>query len=394
VPAGIYSDQENVDLYVLQKHKSIIGRLDLELTERCNNNCIHCCINLPSMDARVKARELGTDDWKAILRQAAEVGVISVRLTGGEPLLREDFPELYLYARHLGLRVILFTNGRLISPTIAELLAKYPALERIEITVYGMHQESYEAVSRMPGSYEEFRLGVERLLTRRIPFMVKGSLLPPNRKEVEEFNQWAATIPWMHGSPSLSLFFELRSRRDSTARNRQITRLRPSPEDGFAFLIRRSQTYRQHMEEFCGRFMAPPSDSLFTCGASRGGCIDAYGKLQLCMALRHPDYVFDMKTGTLKEALSTTFPPYLLERATNSDYLRRCAKCFLRGLCEQCPGKSWSEHGTLDHPVDYLCQLAHIQARYLGLLSESEMAWEVTDWQKRVQALTKGAPAK
>ena len=67
----------------------------------------------------------------------------------------------------------------------------------------------------------------------------------------------------------------------------------------------------------------------------------------------------------------------------NPEYLARCARCFLMGLCEQCPGKSWAEHGTLDTPVEYLCRVAHAQARYLGLLAEGERAWEVENGAER-----------
>jgi hypothetical protein len=71
-------------------------------------------------------------------------------------------------------------------------------------------------------------------------------------------------------------------------------------------------------------------------------------------------------------------------KAKNKDYLNRCAKCFLKGLCEQCPAKSWAEHGTLDTPVDYLCEIAHTLARYLGLIKDNENAWEVGNWRERV----------
>ncbi len=57
-------------------------------------------------------------------------------------------------------------------------------------------------------------------------------------------------------------------------------------------------------------------------------------------------------------------------KATNLDYLARSALCFLKGLCEQCPAKSWMEHGTFDTPVEYLCRVAHAQALDLGLLKE------------------------
>ena len=64
-------------------------------------------------------------------------------------------------------------------------------------------------------------------------------------------------------------------------------------------------------------------------------------------------------------------------KAINPEYLNRCARCFLKGLCEQCPAKAWEEHGTLDTPVEYLCEVAHAQARYLGMLEAEEHAWEI-----------------
>ena len=115
--------------------------------------------------------------------------------------------------------------------------------------------------------------------------------------------------------------------------------------------------------------------------------MDAYGYLQPCLLLRHPDVVYDLKTGSLKDAMTNFFPKIREMRASNPDYLARCARCFLKGLCEQCPAKSWMEYGTLDTPVEYLCDVAHAQAEYLGLVSKGEKAWEVVNWQERISKL-------
>jgi MoaA/NifB/PqqE/SkfB family radical SAM enzyme len=287
-----------------------------------------------------------------IFREAAELGALTIRVTGGEPLLREDFAELYLYARRLGLKVLLFTNARRITPELADLLARVPPLERIEVTVYGMHEETYEAVTRVPGSYAGFRRGVALLLERKVPFVVKGAILPPNRGELDEFESWAATLPWMERSPPCSMFFDRRARRDSEEKNRRIGALRLSPEEGVAFLARKPESYRREMARFCARFTGPPGDRLFACGAGRGGCVDAYGVFQPCMLVRHPGVAYDLKGGSLREALGEVFPLLRERRSVNPEYLARCARCFLKGLCEQCPGKSWAEHGTLDTPVE------------------------------------------
>ncbi len=368
--------------------------LDIELTERCNNACIHCSINRPAGDKRALARELDTDAWKDILRQAAARGFMSVRFTGGEPLLRDDFAELYLFARRLGLAVLLFTNACLITPQIADMLAHIPPREHIEVSVYGMTRKSYEAVTGVSGSYAEFRKGLQCLIDRKIPFVVKGALLPPNKNEIEEFTAWAATIPWMEDDPpAYSMFFDLRGRRDSDAKNRLIRRLRVSPEEGLASMTRNLERCRRETAELYASFETPPGDRLFTCGAGHGGCVDAYGAFQLCLPLRHPDLTYDLKKGALREALTSVFPRLKEMRATNRLYLERCARCILRTICEQCPAKSWSEHGALDRPVEYCCRTAHAQARFLGIIGEGEKAWEVRDREERIHNLKRSITA-
>lgn len=361
-----------------------LGSLDIELTERCDNNCIHCCINLPANDAAARAREMPTDRIKTVLTEAAALGCLRVRFTGGEPLLRPDFEELYVFARRLGLKVLLFTNARPLTPALADLLARIPPLVTVEVTVYGMHPESYEAVSRVPGSFAQFKRGLGLLLDRRIPFVVKGALLPPNRAEREEFEAWSRTIPWMEKPPSYSMFFDLRNRRDDPEKDRLIKSVRLSPEEGLAVLTRDPEKFRRNMDEFSSKFMGRPGRRLFNCGAGHGLCIDAYGRAQMCMGLRMPELTVDLAGASLSDALDA-FARFRSIEATNPEYLRRCAKCFLKGLCEQCPAKSWAESGTLDTPVEYLCDIAHAQARWLGWLKEGEKAWEVADGKARVR---------
>ena len=368
----------------------LLGQLDIELTERCNNRCIHCLINLPEDDRKAKAREMETAFVLGVLKQAADLGCMVVRFTGGEPLLRPDLPHLYLATRKMGMQVILFTNARLITPELVQLLARYPPGRVVEVTVYGMHPESYDAVAGVKGAYHEFRRGVDLLLEYKIPFVVKQALLPQNRHEMAEFEAWAATIPSMDKRPGYSMNFDLRARRDDPAKNRRIAALRLSPEETVAMITRDAPGYVKEMQEFCSKFMGASGDVIFSCGAGHGTCIDAYGFAQMCLPLRHKDTVYDLHKGTLKEVLTESFPKFREKKAENPEYLRRCAVCFLKGLCEQCPAKSWMENGTLDTPVEYLCEVAHAEARYLGLLHEGEHSWEVTDGIARVERFAAG----
>lgn len=381
-----YVIKQRVDKASLWKDKSpFLGRLDIELTERCNNNCIHCYINLPFDDLEAKNKELTTDEIKNILKEAESLGCMSVRFTGGEPLLREDFEELYVFSRRLGLKVLIFTNATLITPQLADLFSRIPPLKKIEVTVYGIKKKSYEAVTRIPGSFEAAWRGINLLLEKRIPFVVKSALLPSNKDEMDEFEAWAAILPWMDRPPSYSMFFDLRCRRNGK-KNELIKKLRLTPEEGLRNLTRKKDEYIKEMKDFCSKFMRPSGDRIFSCGSGIGsGCVDAYGYFQPCMMLRHPDCVYDLKKGPLKDALENFFPKLRETKAANLEYLAKCAKCFLKGLCEQCPAKSWMEHGNLDTPVEYLCEIAHRQARFLRLIKDREDAWEVVDWRQRIK---------
>jgi radical SAM protein with 4Fe4S-binding SPASM domain len=383
-----YAVKRNLNVESLFRDQPLLEHLDIELTERCNNACMHCYINLPQHDLLAQRKELSTDQWKHILQQAADLGALSVRFTGGEPLLRDDFTEIYLHARQLGMNVVLFTNARLITPELALLFAKIPLLRKIEVSVYGMYPQSYDTIARKSGAYQEFRRGLDLLVERHIPFVVKSVLLPPNKDEIESYEAWAENLTG-NSRPSYSVFLDLRTRRDSEAKNRLIANLRLSAEEGLALLTRDHEAYRKSIGQFFDQFIYFHSNELFNCGAGVNGCVDAYGNYQMCILLRHPDTIFDLNQGSLKEALTDFSPRVRQMRASNPAYLQRCACCFLNGLCEQCPAKSWSEHGTLDTPVEYLCEITHAQARYLGLLKEGEKAWEIEDWHERIKILNK-----
>jgi radical SAM protein with 4Fe4S-binding SPASM domain len=358
-----------------------LGQLDMELTERCNNNCIHCYINQPKDQISIQNIEMTTTQVKDFLRQAAELGCLQVRFTGGEPLLRPDFEEIFIFACRLGLRVILFTNGRQITEKNIHLFKKYSPLLKMELTMYGLHKNTYDSVTRVPDSFQEFWQGMQLLRMNSINFVIKYSVLPNNKHEIEDFESWIRSIPSMPSEPNYSLFFSLRTRRDDEKRNNLINKLRIAPKEGLQILTREEEQYRKSMSQFAEKYLGPHGAVLFSCGAGSGICIDAYGKIQPCMGFRHPGYMYN--GSRLSEALSF-YKNLKSIKAINRNYLERCAVCFLHGLCEQCPAKSWEETGTVDTPVEYFCQIAHAQARYLGWIGQNEFGWEVPNWRSRI----------
>jgi radical SAM protein with 4Fe4S-binding SPASM domain len=366
-----------------------LARLDIELTERCNNECIHCSVGLPAGDGEARRRESTTEEIVRVLTEAASLGCLAVRFTGGEPLLREDFEEIYVAARKLGLRVRLFTNATLVTPRLAGLFKRIPPLERMEVSVYGMTKEREEAVTGNPGSHDASRRGIRRLIDNGVPFILKGAVLPPTRNEMDAFEAWAKELTRGGGRPSYAMIFDLRTRRDDESKNERIRALRISPGEYVRLTSRWGEPHRAGIRAFVARFGGAQGDRLFTC-LSDTAAIDAYGRFQVCLLLRHPATVSDLSGGSLGRAVAEFLPMVKERRTTNAAYLERCGRCFLKSLCLQCPARSWAEHGTLDTPVEYLCDIAHAEAEAAGLLREAEKAWGVADWRARVES--PGAP--
>src|SRR5579864_2936465 len=79
-----------------------------EVTHRCPLHCVYCS---NPIEMQRRSQELSTEDWISIFRQAGEMGVLQLHLTGGEPLLRPDLAELVGAGRASSLYVNLITSG-------------------------------------------------------------------------------------------------------------------------------------------------------------------------------------------------------------------------------------------------------------------------------------------
>ena len=166
-------------------NKRVLSAFEMEVTARCNNNCVHCYINLPAGDRGAKDKELSLEEIKEIVDEAVSLGALWCLITGGEPLLREDFFRIYLYLKKKGLLASVFTNATLITEEHVRLFKKYP-LRDVEVSVYGVTEETYERVTRTPGSFAAFIRGLTLLMGNGIKVRLKAMVMRSNVHEFPE----------------------------------------------------------------------------------------------------------------------------------------------------------------------------------------------------------------
>ena len=346
--------------------KRALISFDLEITARCNNNCRHCYINLPAVDKEAQKKELSLEEIKEIVNEAVSLGAVWCLITGGEPLLREDFTDIYLSLKKKGLLISVFTNATLLTKGHIKLFKKYPPRD-IEVSVYGVSKESYERVTRKPGSFAAFHQGLDLLLENGLNVRLKTMALRSNLHEQPEIARFCRERA--KGPFRFDPFLHLRYDGDPT-RNAEIKAERLSPEEIVS--LEQSDPERfQALEEGCYKLILPqsayhPSNHLFQCGAGNASFSLSYdGLFRLCPSLWHPDCLYDVKRGTLTDAWQTFVPQVREMRSERSEFLKTCGGCPLVSLCMWCPAHASLETGELDAPVTYFCQIAHARAATL-----------------------------
>ena len=326
----------------------------LELTERCNLRCVHCYVNRPAGDDEVRQNEMTLVEWQRILDQVAEAGTLWLLVTGGEPLLRSDFPQWYLYAKRRGLHVVFFTNGTLLTPELADLLAEYPPWET-EITLYGATAQTYEQITGVPGSYARCRQGIDLLLERGLALNLKTMALTLNVHELPAMQRLADIL-------GVSFRYDpaIQSRLEG---HRGPLAFRLSPEQIVALECQDPKRV-QEWQELCGLSGLPVAqNNLFKCGAGLNTIhVDPYGVLYPCLMTRWLHY--DLRVGTVEAAVRDFMPAVRRMTLTHDD---TCRRCDLSVLCLNCPAWAQREVGDPEASELFHCRLAHLRQQGLGL---------------------------
>ena len=258
---------------------------DFEATSRCNLDCRHCYINRPAGDRAARKGELTVDEIGRIGAEAASLGAVWCLVTGGEPLLRRDFFDVYQALLSKGLLISLFTNATLVTKEHVRFFQKYPPRD-IEVTVYGVTRETYERVTRTPGSFAAFQRGLDLLLAGGVTVRLKAMALRSNKHEIAAIGEFCRA----HGrgqyrfDPQLHLRFD----RDE-ARNALIRAERLSPRE-VARLERSDPERFGALTAACGELLPDPpaegpggSPAGTSSGAASAGGASSSGRKGICV---------------------------------------------------------------------------------------------------------------
>jgi cyclic pyranopterin phosphate synthase len=172
-----------------------ITYLRISVTDKCNLRCIYCMPEqgLPWLS---KSQILSYEEIAALVRAAASAGVRSIRLSGGEPLIRRDLHLLVADIAAIdGITdIALSTNGLLLEEQIDDLLSA--GLRRVNVSLDTLRADRFEQIARRPG-LDRVLAGIEAVIARGLaPVKINCVVMRgQNDDEIAAFAQWTKTRP-------------------------------------------------------------------------------------------------------------------------------------------------------------------------------------------------------
>lgn len=161
-----------------------------ELTPQCSMRCAMCYMRLDPPQMKLQGRELSTAEWIRLGEMAFEAGTLDLLLTGGEPMLRRDFPEIYRAFTEMGFLLRVFSNATLVTREIMELFRERPP-QSMEITLYGASRETYQKVGQWAKGYDRAFAAVDELRTFLPSLKLKTTVVRQNAADFEALLRFA-----------------------------------------------------------------------------------------------------------------------------------------------------------------------------------------------------------
>lgn len=326
-----------------------------ELTGRCNLSCKMCYIHQDNNHARIREEELSAAQWIDLAHQVQEAGTLPLLLTGGEPMLRPDFEEIFRACVQMGFVLTINTNGTLLRKEILDCFRKHPPF-RVNLSLYGTSPETYERLCGNGAVYETVIQSIHALQELGINIKLNFTVTPYNQGDIAAMHAFAQS----HKLPlhfSSYTFPPVRREEESSC-----TACRFSPQEAAQCNLDYvcTATPADQLQETCQRIAELPlpraddcisdSDCSVRCRAGRGAYWITYrGDLLGCGMIPHiHSSVLGQSFTSAWEQLVAAYKQVLMPQG--------CVSCPEYERCEVCPAICYGENRNFREVPTYICE--------------------------------------
>ena len=334
-----------------------------ELTARCNFNCPMCYVHHVSQMPGIRDRELSAGQWLDLARDARDAGMVFALLTGGEPLIRDDFFEIYHGMKELGLLVSLNSNGFLLNgQNLQKLLADPPS--RINVSLYGGCNETYQNMCGVE-AYHQVKENIAQIKNAGVDVSLNLCITPYNKDDLAQIYADAVALNVNVRSTGY-MYPPVRVNNENYG-----SAVRLTPEDaakyetdwdrlrmGDVFFAKRAREIYADLDEGCQRNPDAAGTGVSCRAGSTSFWITWDGKMLPCGMLTFP------MANTLETGFGEAWQRTRRETA-EIRMPKACADCANRSACGVCAAVCMTETGRFDCVPEYMCRKTEERIRLL-----------------------------
>lgn len=333
-----------------------------ELTSRCNFNCKMCYVHGMEDAHSLKKEELSAKEWLSIAHEAKNAGLLFLLLTGGEAMLREDFAQIYEGLTQMGFRLVINTNGSLVTEEILDLFRKYPPA-RVNVSMYGASDATYESLCGCH-SREKVVKAIRDIRDIGVSVRTTMTVTPYNCHDMQtvyNFSKTEGTLVEMTSYMFPPVRRDENSRGDNKARFTaeeagrwmvEKERMSMTPEQFHERAVKVSN-YVKHAEENAAQSdTIPERGNRIVCLAGRSSFwISWDGRMRACGLTIEPE-------ADVRKLGFTGAWENIHQAAEQIRLPAQCSVCPRGELCRACAAMCYTETGHYDRRPEYVCSMS------------------------------------
>ena len=317
----------------------------IELTYRCNLNCIHCYAKNCNMQ-KANSNELTTDELINLIDDLYNCNVFKLTFTGGELFLRNDSYEIIEYAIKKGFLVDIFSNGTLLSDDMIREISKLHP-RSFQCSLYSHIASKHDQITGELGSFDKTLNTLKLFVSYSVPINIQSIIMNLNQEDYEGLEELSQSLGATF-QPGLSI-----SPKNDGDKTPCVYRV-SSPNEIKKFFLKKQHNIND-MKPFSKRDI---NSSI--CGAAWSSIsIDPYGNVFPCNSFNY--LLGNIRRQKIGDIWNNSLSLHKLRKWRVSD-LPKCKNCKYLDYCNFCPGMALLETGNMFQPYSEAC--SHAKAQY------------------------------
>jgi SynChlorMet cassette radical SAM/SPASM protein ScmE len=343
-------------------------KVTLNITNRCNLNCIYCAVS----SSKNTPGDLNLEEWGRVINELARIKVFNLVISGGEPFLRPDFNAILKMIFRHHFRISINTNGTVFDEEVIGLLAGSNRLDNIQVSLDGPDAQTHDRM-RGKGSFHKMMSNINRLSRLGIPFSFNVVVCKNNKNVLGEMVQFAiregaSQVTFSPLSPQGNALSHLTDLRLSFKEERSVEQALKQLNSEFQGKVGGNmlETFNlmdkiSHME--LAERTIDDVNPITSCGGSVSECaIRPEGWVIPC------DRLWDYKVGNLKKESfrsiwdhSEEFKRFRERYSQRMDFFEECRECPYTCICRGgCPAIPYNLGRGIDGWDPLSCYMVYI----------------------------------